>query len=219
MPTAGSQLHFLLQTNNNVLFYVLIEPPRKTGGFFMEYKFPAILLKTNIMAEITTQQQQQKTGMVKKLIKKTTRVDLTPMVDLGFLLITFFVFTSTISQPQVMNMTVPNDKDSSRDAIAESTALTVVLGANNTIYYYEGSSISALPLQTTYAPDGIRKVLTDKRLRVISAVGSDRMALIIKPSNRSTFKNLVNVIDESAICMIKRYYIDETAKDDLKIIN
>ena len=157
--------------------------------------------------------------MVKKLVKKTTRIDLTPMVDLGFLLITFFVFTSTISHPRVMNMMVPNDKDSSHDAIAESTALTVVLGANNTIYYYEGSNVEALPRQTTYAPGGIRKVLTDKRLRVIAAVGSDQMTLIIKPSNRSTFKNLVNAIDESAICMIKRYYIDEPAKDDWNFMN
>jgi biopolymer transport protein ExbD len=171
------------------------------------------------MAELTTKHQQQNRGLVKKLVKKTTRVDLTPMVDLGFLLITFFVFTSAISKPQVMNMMVPNDHDSTHDAIPQSAALTVVLGANNTVFYYEGSDANPAYRQTTYAADGLRKVLDDKRRKVMAVMGENKMILIIKPSDRSTFKNLVNVIDESAICTIKRYYIDAPDEADRKMIN
>ena len=74
----------------------------------------------------------------KRINKKNTRVDLTPMVDVGFLLITFFVFTTQLSQPTAMNLNTPYDQVDTKDEICESCVLTLFLQADNTIQYYEG---------------------------------------------------------------------------------
>ena len=73
-------------------------------------------------------------------VKKATRVDLTPMVDLGFLLITFFVFTSTMARPTVMKINMPNDQSTVTDPICNSCVLTAILCNNDLIRYYEGET-------------------------------------------------------------------------------
>ena len=185
----------------------------------MEKIAAVILLKTNIMAEITTSNSTNKKGLVKKLVKKSTRVDLTPMVDLGFLLVTFFVFTTTMAEPKVMNLVMPNDKDSSNDQICETCALTILLGKDNTIYYYEGREENAVYKPTNYSSSGIRKLILDKKKAVISKRGADQLMLIIKASDKSSMKNLVNIIDESAINNVKRYYLAELTAVDKKFID
>jgi biopolymer transport protein ExbD len=77
---------------------------------------------------------------VKKAKKLSTRVDMTPMVDLGFLLITFFVFTATMSTPTTLDLNMPKDIKDPKDQteVKESGVLTIMLGKNNHIYYYEG---------------------------------------------------------------------------------
>jgi biopolymer transport protein ExbD len=170
-----------------------------------------ILLKSTTMAEITTT-NNNKGG--KRCIKKSTKVDLTPMVDLGFLLITFFVFTTTMSMTTAMGMITP--KEAGEDTpIAESTVITVIPSANNKLYYYEGTESSNLKT-TDYSASGLRKLMIDKKKKV-EANGKDAI-LIIKPSKLSSFKNLVNIIDESKICMYKRYFLDKLNEEgELKI--
>src|SRR5688572_21540731 len=77
---------------------------------------------------------------VKKAKKLSTRVDMTPMVDLGFLLITFFVFTTTMSSPTALDLNMPKDIKDPKDQTKakESGALTILLGKNNHVFYYEG---------------------------------------------------------------------------------
>src|SRR3982750_1712629 len=77
---------------------------------------------------------------VKKAKKLSTRVDMTPMVDLGFLLITFFIFTATMSTPKGMKLSMPKDVDDPKkqNEAKESGALTIMLGKGNQVYYYEG---------------------------------------------------------------------------------
>src|SRR5512138_1445690 len=83
---------------------------------------------------------------VKKAKKLSTRIDMTPMVDLGFLLITFFIFTTTMSSPTTLKLNVPKDteKEEEQNKAKESGALTIMLGKGNNVYYYEGQ----------LAPDG-----------------------------------------------------------------
>jgi biopolymer transport protein ExbD len=171
------------------------------------------------MAETTTTNSSKQKSGVKRMIKKSTRVDLTPMVDLGFLLVTFFVFTTTMAQPKVMNIMVPNDKDSSvTQEVCETCALTVVLGSDNKIFYHEGMDEGADYKETNYSAAGIRSIILNKKKAVINAFGNDRMILIVKPSDRSTMKNMVDIIDESAISCVKRYYMAElNAKDKMMV--
>ena len=157
----------------------------------------------------------------KKINKKSTRVDLTPMVDLGFLLITFFVFTTSMTTPTVMKVDMPYDKVKPDDPVCESCVLTVILEDNNTIKYYEGSMENDPVIkQTSYSPAGIRKILLQKKQAVnISRGNANEFVLIIKPSAVSSFKNFVDILDEVTINNIKRYYIDELDERDKKLVN
>ncbi len=170
------------------------------------------------MAEIETKRSSEKK---KRFNKKSTRVDLTPMVDLGFLLLTFFVFTTTLSEAKAMNLVMPNDKvDTARDPVCESCVLTVLLDKDNRIKYYEGAIENNPPVKETgFAPEEIRTVLMQKKASVERARGNgDQFILIIKPSAASNFKNFVDITDEVTICQIKKYYVDDLSQTDKKIL-
>jgi len=112
---------------------------------------------------------------VKKAKKQSTRVDMTPMVDLGFLLITFFIYTTTMSTPNTTKLSMPKkEEDKTKEMeVVKSGLLTILLGETN-VYYYEGEldatganfMTSSFP---TPASPGIRKVIQDKRAQVIAA--------------------------------------------------
>lgn len=169
------------------------------------------------MAEIETSRSKKKT---KRFNKKSTRVDLTPMVDLGFLLITFFVFTTTMSTQTAMKVNMPVERDSINDPVCESCVLTVLLEKDNKIAYYEGAAENNPVLnETGYAPEEIRKVLINKMYRVATVRGKkEAFILIIKPTASSCFKNFVDITDEATICNIARYYIDEVREADKRLL-
>jgi biopolymer transport protein ExbD len=160
------------------------------------------------MATIETTAAKKTNG--KKLIKKSTRVDLTPMVDLGFLLITFFVFTTALSKPKVMGIMAPKE-DSSFTPVCESCTITAFLTEDDKVFYYEGIQRASTVLkQTSFDATGFRKVLLDKKTTVKNTKGTaDDMVLIVKPANESSYKNFVDILDEVAINQVKHYFIDE----------
>ena len=137
---------------------------------------------------------------VKKSKKLSTRVDLTPMVDLGFLLITFFIFTTTMSQPTAMRLFLPKDVDKpeEQNKLKESAAFTVMPSKDDKIYYYEGLDPSKL-----MASDfkGIRDLILDKKRRT----DPKDFMVIIKPTKDATYKNTVDILDEMTIDDVKRY--------------
>jgi len=153
---------------------------------------------------------------VKKSKKLSTRVDLTPMVDLGFLLITFFIFTTTMSQPTAMKLFLPQDTDKpeEQNKLKASGALTLLLGKNDRVYYYEGE----------LAPDGanfknasfkeIRDVIINKKK---STPPADFM-VVIKPDAQSTYKNAVDALDEMTINDVKRYAMVDIFEIENKLI-
>ena len=109
---------------------------------------------------------------VKKAKKLSTRIDMTPMVDLGFLLITFFIFTTTMTSPTTLKLNVPKEtnKEEEQNKAKESGALTIMLGKGNNVYYYEGQlkvDASGNNFKATKMNE-IRKIILDKKADVLS---------------------------------------------------
>ncbi len=85
------------------------------------------------------------------------------MVDLGVLLITFFVFTTTLSTPTVMNINIPFDKVLPSDLICQTCVLTILLAKDNVIKYYEGMPDSTPAIKESFfGSEGIRKIILQK---------------------------------------------------------
>jgi biopolymer transport protein ExbD len=137
---------------------------------------------------------------VKKGKKLSTRVDLTPMVDLGFLLITFFIFTTTMSQPTAMRLYLPKDVDKpeEQNKVKESAVLTLMLGKQDQIYYYEGMNPQKLQGSNFKA---IRDIIIDKKRRT----DPKDFVVVLKPSQDATYKNTVNILDEMKIDDVSRF--------------
>ncbi len=172
------------------------------------------------MAAIETVQHSKSTG-VKKIVEKSTRVDLTPMVDLGFLLITFFVFTSALSKPKVMQVNQPNDNDPvAYSEICASCALTLAPGSNGIIYYYEGMAEDKPTVKTTtFSADGLRSIILRKKAVLAALNHSNKeLVLIIKPGDESTCRNFVDMLDEVLINDVKHYFIAEPDDKDRLLI-
>lgn len=165
------------------------------------------------MAEMEVKDSSKKGPGVKKSKKHSTRVDLTPMVDLGFLLITFFIFTTTVSQPTSMNLNMPKDtKDPNLDTkVKESGSLTLLLGKGNVIYYYFKNDPATM--QTTGYKD-VRDVILKKK----ASTPETDLFIIIKPDKDATYKNAVDILDEMKIDDINRYaMVNPTADEYNKI--
>lgn len=158
------------------------------------------------MAEMDTSSSgggHKKGPGVKKAKKLSTRVDLTPMVDLGFLLITFFIFTTTMSQPTAMKLNLPKDADKPEDQnkAKESGVLTLLLGADNNVFYYEGQlAVDANNFKTSNFKE-IRSVIMDKKSRT----NEKDFVVIIKPNKDCTYRNVVDILDEMTINVCKKY--------------
>ena len=177
---------------------------------------------------------------VKKAKRLSTRVDMTPMVDLGFLLITFFIFTTTMSSPKALNLNMPKDTKNEEELnkAKESGALTIMLGKDNGVYYYEGQLL----------PDGsnfksasfatIRDEIINKKKEVIknhvhdancpkiwaenkgdknSCLDRD-FVVVIKPDQDATYKNTVDILDEMTINAVKRYAMIDITPQEYQVV-
>ena len=200
------------------------------------------------MAEV----QEKDKGEKKKGKQKKMRihVDFTPMVDMNMLLICFFMLATTMSIPQTMEISMPtNDKVSEEEQtqIKESRAITVLLCANDELYYYIGQpdydNISSLK-KTNYTASGLRAFLIGRNKNVVEKLtelkqkklhleiteeeyreqseeikkDSNSPIVIIKPSERSNYKNLIDALDEMHICGISKYAIVDITDDDESFI-
>lgn len=169
------------------------------------------------MAEIAENPQGGGKGKAKK---QSTRVDLTAMVDLAFLLITFFMFTTTLSKPKVMQIALPSDKPvDNPPKVDDDVIMTVLLAPKNVILYYFGSPEKAAAdpnaiLTTSYDKDkGIRKVIADKKKAVAALPGglgfdskkNNKTMVLIKAVDSSVYGNMVDLLDEMHINDIKFY--------------
>ena len=153
---------------------------------------------------------------VKKGKKLSTRVDLTPMVDLGFLLITFFIFTTTMSQPTAMRLFLPKDADKPEDQnkAKESGVITLLLGKDNNVFYYEGQLASDGANFKSSNFKEIRTILIDKKRNT----PEKDLVVIIKPSAECTYKNVVDILDEMAINVLKKYALVDISEGEAALV-
>lgn len=153
---------------------------------------------------------------VKKSKKLSTRVDLTPMVDLGFLLITFFIFTTTMSQPTAMKLFLPKDADKPEDQnkAKESGVITILLGKDDHVFYYEGQLDNSASNFKSSTFKEIRNVLLDKKART----PEKDLVVVLKPSEECTYRNVVDILDEMAVNVLKRYALVDISDIETKLV-
>ncbi len=177
---------------------------------------------------------------VKKAKKLNTRVDMTPMVDLAFLLITFFIFTATMNNPTTMDLNMPKDTDKKDEQTKtkQSGALTVMLGKDDRVYYYEGElePDGSNFKQTTFK--GIREEIIKKKRSVeasyvpdpnceaekrnagkpVSLCRQKDFFVMIKPTDDASYKNTVDILDEMTINKVERYAMVKIADSELELV-
>ncbi len=188
------------------------------------------------MAEMDTSSGGgKKKGGVKKGKKLSTRIDMTPMVDLGFLLITFFILTTTLSKPKSMELNMPSDKPVEKGQetkIKASTVLTALLSKEHRVYYYYGIGDNPMEppkVEVAYFKDkgGIRDAIMKlkKDVEVLrttpgsNITDKDDATVIIKPDTTASYDDVVNMLDEMTINDIKIYAIVDIGKEDRNFIS
>ncbi|MBL7765095.1 MAG: biopolymer transporter ExbD [Chitinophagaceae bacterium] len=188
------------------------------------------------MAEIDTSSGGgHKKGSVKKGKKLSTRIDLTPMVDLGFLLITFFIFTTTMSKPKTMEINMPVDKEEikeeDKNKVKDYTAMTVLLSKEHRVYYYFGMANDPLnppKVEVTYFQNknGIRDAIINLKKEVYAQRNNgmpghnpkDEPVILIKPDTTSQYEDMVNILDEMQINAISTYALVDITDVDRDFI-
>jgi biopolymer transport protein ExbD len=182
----------------------------------------------------------------KRAKKLSTRIDMTPMVDLGFLLLTFFMLTTTFSQPKVIELTPPVKGDNTK--IQDTLSLTLVLGKSDTVFYYNGSlklsTDSNNIMQTDYSDNGLRKIVLGRNHFVLNSIKTiqeqhdakkiadttysrlldkaegNKFAIfvIIKTDTSARYVNVIRALDEMNICNVGKYSLIDVSEDDMKMI-
>jgi biopolymer transport protein ExbD len=148
------------------------------------------------------------TGKKNRVRKAQLKIDMTPLVDLGFLLITFFIFTTTMGEPYKTELYMP--KEGKGTVIGESDALTVMLAGNDSIFYYHGkweeaSKTHAVHLTNYNVSTGIGNIIREKQKQL--GPKRDSLLLMIKPMETSSYSNLMNALDEVMINNVRKYAI------------
>lgn len=173
------------------------------------------------MAEIITSPAH---GARKGRKKLSTRVDLTPMVDLGFLLITFFMYTTTLAQPKAMEINMPyKNKDKAVPVtcyVAESTITVIPTHGHKVIYYNgtlkDGKSLAVTGFQATH---GLRDVLINKEKEAAALPASfslqaHQLHVIIKPDSDCTYDDVVQIFDEMNINNVPYYAMTDITPEE-----
>lgn len=206
------------------------------------------------MAEVNTGGGHDKGGKKVKQKKQNLRVDFTPMVDMNMLLITFFMFCTSLSKPQTMEINMPSkDKVTEEEVnkVKDSEAITIILGGNDKVFYYFGMPTEeryADPnflVETNYSNDGLRAMLLSRNQIVNAKMHNLKIkknneeiseeqfrkesieikgekgapVVMIKAMDTSTYKNLIDALDEMQICNIGKYAIVDIQDGDEFLVN
>jgi biopolymer transport protein ExbD len=195
------------------------------------------------MAEIIQNEGGGKKKGKRRAKKHSTHIDMTPMVDLACLLLTFFMLTTAFSKPKAMEIVLPDKeqptKQEKQPPIPKWRAITVLLDEKDKVYYYNG--LMEKPpypelIETNFSKDGLRKMLLHRNKSLYKQIDSLNVAtlkskkaippdttakekrklrkadkvgpiVLIKATDGAKYKNMVDIIDEMAICEIAIYAI------------
>jgi biopolymer transport protein ExbD len=169
------------------------------------------------MAEIQPQAAGPNKAGKRRVRKLSTRVDMTPMVDLAFLLLTFFMLTTTFAKPYNLELKMPV-ASKIETAVDRKKALTIILGKGHRVHYFFGlnaprdASVSKAELHTTtFAASGIRQVLLSRQRQ-------GGITVLIKPGDDSKYQDMVDILDEMTITNQGKYALVPITPDDLTLL-
>ena len=188
----------------------------------MEFFPKCVLMEILIMTAITTTINDRRKAGVSRSKASIPKIDMTPMVDLGFLLITFFVVTAELSKPVTMDLFMP--KEGPPIKLGKSDALTFLLGKNKTLYYYQGDWEEAANtnqiFQTSFSvKQGIRKVIHEKQQQLdFNNIKEGRrgLMLLIKPGEEAVYSDVIDMLDEALINNVKKYAVLKPDDEEIK---
>jgi biopolymer transport protein ExbD len=165
------------------------------------------------------QQPAPKAGKKLRARKHSFHLDMTPMVDLAFLLLTFFMLTTTFAKPRVMELNMPVPDKKQPTLVANKRAMTIVLGKNHQVHYYFGlyapadQSAPVPALHTTdFGPKGIRQAL------LVRGQQQPEPIILIKPSPEADYRDMVDILDEMNITSQRKYALTELSAADRQLL-
>lgn len=200
------------------------------------------------MAEVQSNEQDSGKGGKHKKVrakKQSTHIDMTPMVDLAFLLLTFFMLTTTFGKPKTMEINMPVKPDTEDQQTLVNNAVTILLTGDNKIYWYFGELKPETTLTPTdYSPEGLRKLLLEKnqyafdkikqlreqaaktnmadttlkRLEVETKGEKKALMVLVKADDKAIYKNVVDVLDELNITMVGKYAIVDIGQQEYDLM-
>lgn len=182
---------------------------------FVELESNAILPKTNCMATIIPSPLGKSNAK-----RHAVKIDMTPMVDLGFLLISFFIFTTTLTQPTTTKLTMPKADPNTTLDVYEPTLFTVIVDREKAFVYEGGFKKAAVQnklIKTNYnIRTGLGEAIRQKQKALAKEGQKDDLMVVIKPTPSASYQELINVLDEMLINGVKHYAVVDasTAEKD-----
>ena len=166
------------------------------------------------MAELTTSGNSGRKGRRRTM---TPRIDLTAMVDLAFLLIAFFIMTTTLAKPKAMDLAMP--VKGPKGAVSESNTMSVCLGKDNQVMWYMGmpEKPMTVPQLVNFRKTGLRAILIAKGKEVTQTLHKP-MFVILKPSDHSDYTGFVAALDEFNITSIQSYAVSDITPKDIEML-
>ena len=157
-----------------------------------------------------------KSGGKRSTRQMPIRVDLTAMVDLAFLLITFFMLTTSLTKPRIMSVVMP--APGPPGFVPETGTMTICLGKNNQALWYLGMASKPLTApKLTAGGEDLRMVIIETSKKVFASTGKGMMVLL-KPADHSVYANLVDALDEINIANVPSYAIVKISPEDIDLL-
>jgi len=179
--------------------------------------------------------------------KQSTHIDMTPMVDLAFLLLTFFMLTTTFGKPKTMEINMPVKPPPGQEILNEvNNAITILLSGDNKVYWYYGELKPETKLTLTdFSATGVRKLFLDYNKQAVDEIKTLKenalktkmnedtlksrivdikgkkyaLMVLVKTDDKAKYKNVIDIIDELNICLIGKYALVDLDTREYDLIN